>query len=244
MACAFLATWPSPGAVRRAREATSTAFFHRHGVGGQALVAKRVGVLKAGLALTTDAGVPLPSILTTRTLAAQVQRLLAGIKAFESAIARVFATHPDAPLLASLPGAGPTFAPRLLVALGMQRERFPWVAALQRYLGIAPVTERSGKSLWVHWRWSCPTVLRQSIVDWAGMSRRYSAWADAFYRERRERGKTHNAAIWALAFKWLRIVYHCWQDPRPYDEATYLKALQQRGSLLLKRIAGVPATAT
>ena len=75
------------------------------------------------------------------------------------------------------------------------------------------------------------------------MSRRYSVWAEAFYREQRERGKTHNAATRALAFKWLRIVYRCWQDRRPYDEATYLKALQRRGSPLLKRIAEVPATA-
>jgi transposase len=243
VACAFLTTWPSPGEASRARETTLTTFFHRHGVRGEALVAKRVKLLKEGVALTRDAGVLLPSILTTRILAEQVRTLLAGIKAYESSIKRVFKTHPDAALFASLPGAGPTFAPRLLAALGTQRERFPSVGSLQMYLGIAPVTERSGKSLWVHWRWSCPTFLRQSIVEWAGMSRRYSVWAEAFYREQRERGKTHNAATRALAFKWLRIVYRCWQDRRPYDEATYLKALQRRGSPLLKRIAEVPATA-
>lgn len=35
-----------------------------------------------------------------------------------------------------------------------------------------------------------------------------------------ERGKTHNIAVRALAFKWLRILHRCWMDRKPYDEAT------------------------
>jgi hypothetical protein len=37
----------------------------------------------------------------------------------------------------------------------------------------------------------------------------------------------------ALAFKWIRIVYRCWQNRTPYDETTYLNALKRRGSPLL-----------
>jgi hypothetical protein len=32
----------------------------------------------------------------------------------------------------------------------------------------------------------------------------------------------------ALAFKWIRILYRCWQTRTPYDEATYLNALRRR----------------
>jgi hypothetical protein len=243
LACGFLTEWPSLGDARRAREATLVAFFHHHGVRDEALITKRIALLKDGMALTTDAGVVLPSVLTTKALVAQLRALLVGISDFDAAIARVFKTHPDAFIFASLPGAGPTFAPRLLCAFGTQRERFASAAALQMYLGIAPVTERSGKSLWVHWRWACPKFLRQSIVEWAGMSRRYSLWAAAFYAEQRERGKAHHAAIRALAFKWLRILYRCWQERKPYNEVTYLRALQERGSPLLQRIAQVPPKA-
>jgi transposase len=49
-----------------------------------------------------------------------------------------------------LPGAGPHLTPRLLAAFGEQRERFRHAAELQKYSGIAPVTERSGKKCWVH----------------------------------------------------------------------------------------------
>ncbi len=243
MACAFLSEWPSLADARRARKATLVAFFHHHGVRDDELIAKRIALLKHGMALTTDAGVVLPSVLTTKALVAELRALLVGIGDFDDAIARVFKTHPDAFIFQSLPGAGPTFAPRLLCALGTQRERFASAAALQMYLGIAPVTERSGKSTWVHWRWACPKFLRQSIVEWAGMSRRYSLWAAAFYAEQRERGKAHNAAIRALAFKWLRILYRCWQERKPYDEVAYLRALQERGSPLLQRIAQVPPKA-
>jgi hypothetical protein len=37
----------------------------------------------------------------------------------------------------------------------------------------------------------------------------------------------------ALAFKWQRIIWRCWQDRRPYDERIYEAALQKNGSRLL-----------
>ena len=95
----------------------------------------------------------------------------------------------------------------------------------------------------MHWRWSCPTFLRQSIVEWAHLSIRYSCWANAYYRQQREKGKKHHAAIRALSFKWLRILYRCWKDRRPYDEARYLLALQKRRSPVLQYIAEPLVTA-
>jgi len=44
----------------------------------------------------------------------------------------------------------------------------------------------------------------------------------------------YQAAVRALAFKWIRILYRCWVTRTPYDEAKYLKTLQERGSPLLK----------
>ncbi|MGH7713183.1 MAG: hypothetical protein ACREOG_17970, partial [Gemmatimonadaceae bacterium] len=51
----------------------------------------------------------------------------------------------------------------------------------------------------------------------------------------RSRGKGHQAAVRALAFKWIRIIWRCWQERTPYDEARYLRALTQRGSPLAIR---------
>jgi Transposase IS116/IS110/IS902 family len=123
-------------------------------------------------------------------------------------------------------------APRLLAALGSQRERYANAAEVQAYSGIAPVTERSGKKKWVHFRWACPKFLRQSFHEWAGHSIAHSQWARSYYQQQRERGKRHHAAVRGLAFKWIRIVFRCWKDRVAYDESKYLAALAKRNSPL------------
>jgi transposase len=93
----------------------------------------------------------------------------------EAKIEALFSSLPDAELFAALPGAGPHLAPRLLAAFGSDRSRFSSAQEIQRYCGIAPVRESSGKKNWVHWRWSCPIFLRQTFVEWANQSRHHSA---------------------------------------------------------------------
>jgi hypothetical protein len=68
-------------------------------------------------------------------------------------------------------------APRLIAALGSQRERYESAAEIQRYSGIAPVVASSGTQHWVHWRWACPKFLRQTFHEWALHSISYSDWA-------------------------------------------------------------------
>ena len=244
VACDFLTNWPSLGQAQRAREATLRTFFTQHGVRGEELIAKRIAALRAAMALTSDSGILIPALLLTKTLVAVLRAQLDGISDYDAAITKAFEAHPDAAVFASFPGAGPTFAPRLLAAFGSDRERFTSARAIQEYTGVAPVTEASGQSRWVHWRYACPRFVRQSIVEWAGMSIRYSFWAKTYYQELRDRGKAHNAAVRALAFKWLRIVFRCWQDRKPYDEAKYLLSLRERQSPLLQAAAkplGQPA---
>ncbi|HWT83934.1 MAG TPA: transposase, partial [Candidatus Methylomirabilis sp.] len=121
-------------------------------------------------------------------------------------------------------------------AFGADRQRYGQAQEGQQFSGIAPVTERSGKSCWVHWRWACPKFLRQSFHEFAAHSRRWSAWAAAYYEQQIEKGADHQAAVRALAFKWIRILYRCWKDHTLYDEQRYLEALQRRGSPLVKRL--------
>ena len=71
-----------------------------------------------------------------------------------------------------------------MAAFGEDRGRFGSAAELQRYAGIAPVTERSGDSSWVHIRYRCPTFLRQSFIEWVDQTIPRSYWAEAFYKQR------------------------------------------------------------
>jgi transposase len=151
----------------------------------------------------------------TLALIALLKVVLRQLSDFNAKVAELFETLPDAALFADLPGAGPHLAPRLLVAFGEQRSRFTSAQAFMSYVGIAPVKEESGKKRWVHWRWSCPIFLRQTFVEWVNQARRFSAWSQAFYQQQKQAGKSHQKAIRALAYKWGRILWRCWQDSTP-----------------------------
>jgi transposase len=165
-----------------------------------------------------------------------IRSLLQGIAELDRKIEGVAAVHPDFFIFDSLPGAGAVMAPRRLAAFGSQRDRYSCADELQTYSGIAPVTERSGKRKWVHFRWACPKFLRQSFHEWAGHSIAQSTWARAYYQQQRDRGSDHHAAVRALAFKWIRILFRCWKDRVAYDESKYLAALARRGSPLGKLV--------
>jgi hypothetical protein len=66
---------------------------------------------------------------------------------------------------------------------------------------------------------------------------RHSFWAQVYYQQQRAKGNTHQAAVRALAFKWIRILFRCWQERIPYDESVYLQALRRRGSSLIQNLA-------
>ena len=183
--------------------------------------------------LTADHGVLAPIRRLAEVLVEHWRAVLHALERFDAEIAQLASTLSDDPLLRGLPGAGPGLSPRLLAAFGEQRERYGSAADIQRYVGIAPVTERSGNNCWVHRRLPCPTFLRQTFVAWAAPSIPRGYWAAVYDRHQRTKGAAHQAALRALAFKWIRIRYRCRKDRTPYDEATYLTALKRRGAPLL-----------
>ena len=230
--CAFITRWPTLKQVKRARRSTLERFFREHRVRRPKLIEARIQAIQTATALTDDPAIIKPYTLEALALARQLRTTLELIKQFDDAIAQLIPDLPDYPVFDSLPGAGIVLTPRLLAAFGEDRDRFQSAAEVQQYCGIAPVTERSGQKSWVHWRWQCPRFVRQTFVEWAAKTIYSSFWAGAYYKQQRSKGATHQMAVRALAFKWIRIVYRCWQTRTPYDEITYLKALEKRGSNL------------
>lgn len=235
--CTFLQRYPSLRAAQAVPQAELEQFFKLHHVVQTKTIHRRLEQIQAGVAPTHDIGIIEPLQLLVKVLIQQLQPLLNSIAEFDAKIETVFATLPDSVFFAALPAAGAQLAPRLLVAFGDDRSRYASVQDLSRFSGISPVTESSGQQSWTHWRWACPTFLRQTFVEWANQTRQYSFWADAFYKLQRKKGKTHQVAIRALAFKWIRIVWRCWQNRQPYDEAKYLMALKKKGSPLVQQLA-------
>ena len=235
--CDFITRWPTLEQVKRARKSTLERFFRQHSMRRPQVLEKRYQSIKAATPLTRDAAVVTPYRLHAMVLAEQLRIPLQALRNYDEEIAQLAPQHPDYELFSALPGAGPSLAPRLLVAFGEQRERFTSAEEMQKYSGVAPVTERSGRKHWVHWRWQCPTFLRQTFVEWAAQTVNKSFWAGAYYLQQKAKGCSHQAAVRALAFKWIRILYRCWQAGTPYDELTYLEALRRRSSPLLNQLS-------
>jgi transposase len=232
MALAFLRRFPELAEVKKVRPATLSAFYRQHNARSAERIAERLALAAKARALVEDRAVIAPARLEVALLVDLLAVQARHIVLLEARIAEAFAAHPRAELFAALPGAGPALAPRLLVAFGDQLERFPSAASLQKYAGVAPVREKSGQKLWTHWRWAAPKFLRQSFVEWAGQTVVYCDWAGAYHRKQILAGKAHHAILRALAFKWIRILWRCWHDNKPYVEAHYLAALCRHGSPL------------
>src|SRR5262249_37551438 len=213
-----------------------------HHVRAADVIAQRLQAIKAATPLTTDEGVIAPNALLVQALVAQLRVTLQAIADFDTAIAQRAQSHPDFPLFQALPGAGPAYAPRLLVACGEQRDRYTTAAERQQDAGIAPVTERSGQKSWVHWRRRCPQFLRQTCVAWAAESIRHAFWAQLYYQQQRDQGKAPQAAVRAMAVTWIGILSRCWQERTPYDESVSLQWVHHRARSLSQGLAKASRT--
>ena len=232
----FLMRWPTLNKAQRANPDYLRKFFRTHNCRSGKKIEGRISALRAARPLTTDQAITEPAVLMVQALVRQLRQLNKSIATFDEQIAKLFAQHEDREIFTSLPGAGDALAPRLLAALGGQRGRYATADEIQSYSGIAPVTKQSGRSKVVHRRYACPKFMRQTFHEFAEKSVLYSDWARAYYHLLRERGKKHNAAVRALAFKWIRIIYRMWQSHQKYDESKYLQTLAARNSPLAKTL--------
>jgi len=241
MACAFLQKWPSLAALQQVKPAVLRKFYYAHHSRSEELIARRLQLQAQAQPLTTDAAIIAAQSLLVQSLAQELATLHPVLARYEKQIAQLFALHTDGALWDSFPGAGPALGPRLAMAWGTQRDRFPDPQAMACFSGIAPVKEASGKQLWIHVRWACPKFLRQTFHEMAKCSLKFCAWALCYYQMQIARGKGHHAAIRALAFKWQRIMWRCWQDHIPYDDAKYVASLKRSARDLHARLSAAPA---
>ena len=211
-ACAFFQRWPTLGHLQKTRAFRIREFYEKHGRPKREVLDQRVKQIEQAKALTTDAAVIMAGVMMVHSLVTQIEPLRGVIEKYDSEIARIFRQHPDRAVFESFPGAGKVLAPRLAAVFGADRDRIQAALELQEFSGIAPVTERSGKSIWVHRRWACPKFVLQTFHEFANQARKFCTWSRLYYEECRAQGKNHHAVIRALAYKRIRIMFRCWKD--------------------------------
>lgn len=229
----FFNKWPSLNNIKKAREQTVIKFFTTHNSRSKEKIDKRLTMLKEAIPLTHDQAVIKSSLMLVKLILKQIHDLNSALAEYDQELKKLYDSHPDKDIFDSFPGVGPALGPRLIAAWGTDRDRYDSAESMQKYSGVAPVTKASGKSKITIRRVACPKFLLQTFHEFAGHSLEKSIWAKSFYDMMRERGKKHHTAIRALAYKWIRIMYVCWNQSVPYDEVKYIQALQRAKSPLL-----------
>ena len=166
LVCALLERWPTLEALQKARPETLRSFFRKHHSRKEELIESRIKVIGDAMPALKDRAVVEAKVAVVKVSVQMTQVLYEGIEGLNRQIQEAAEAHPDFFIFDSLPGAGAVMAPRLLAAFGSQRERYQNAAEVQTWSGIAPVTESSGKSSWVHFRFACSKFyLEKEIIQ-------------------------------------------------------------------------------
>jgi transposase len=217
IALAFLTRYPTPQSAERLGERRLAQFLRRQAYCGRRSAADLLTRLRTAPLSRTGAAESEASGELVQALVVVLTPLVAQIQQLSAAIVAAVAQHADGPLVQSLPRSGAVNAAQILAELGDDRARFPTADQLAAEAGVAPVTHASGKHHGVAFRWACNKRLRQALTTFADNSRHASTWAATVYARARGRGCDHPHAIRILARAWVRVLWRCWQDRRPYD---------------------------
>ncbi len=236
MALDLLRRWPNLAKLQAAKAGVLRAFFYAHNSRSEDRIQERLEALRQAKPLTEDPALIAPLQLQMEQLVQQLRTLQKAIATYDERIKVVFAQHSEAWLFKELPGAGPALAPRLAAAFGTIRANFASSQDLLCFSGVAPVRKQSGGRELIQFRYARPIFLHQSIVEFAKCSIPQCAWASLLYHQALQQGKSRWAALRKVAFKWLRILWRCWQQRQRYDELTYLRSLQRDGLELYRSL--------
>ena len=231
LACDLLKKWPDFQAFQQAKPSTIKRFYYGHNIRSPEIIAKVLSLAQRASSLTTDPAIVQSGSCLSQLHAQLIETLNPLIEDYESRIEKVFHDHPETYLFSQLPGAGPALAPRLLTFFGTDRSRYARAQNVHSFCGIAPVTKSSGKTRVVYFRHACPKFDRQTFHEFARLSLAKCQWARNYVDYYKAKGKKFHTIIRALAFKWIRILFRCWQNRTAYNDDQYLETLKKRGSI-------------
>jgi len=224
IALAFVERYPTSGSAARLGEVRLGSFLKKAGYSGRRPAAELLERLRS--APEGVCGVEAEARAdAVRSMVRVMRSLNRSIKDLERAVLAHLGEHPDAEVFTSLPRSGQINAAQMLAEWGDCREAYPEPDAVSMLGGLCPVTHASGKHRDVSFRWACNKRLREAITTFADNSRHASPWAAKIYRRAIARGCDHPHAVRILARAWVRVIWRCWQDRRPYDPALHRAAV-------------------
>ncbi len=225
---AFLRAYPTPTALGVLSEAAWQQFATAHRWN-----AEQTGALWAVLQrpqLPVPAHVARAKSRLVLVLLQQLETVVAAVDEYRKVVMDFFASLPAAEWATTVPASQGTLVPTIWAELGDALGRWRSWQHLQGHSGVVPVTRSSGKTQSIAFRFACNLHLRRALQQFAFCSLKSSEWARAYYDRQRAHGRRHQAALRALAAKWVKIIFVLWQRQIPYDE-TYHLAMTTRQCL-------------
>lgn len=242
----LLASWPTQDQLAATTPAQIEAFARAARHGWPDRFAARVSDALAGEHLPVKDYLARAKATTISLTATQLLALRQARKAWERRMAELLlgsprsgrSKQPKEPdpgkaipggdIYLSFPGLADILAARIAGEIADHIEQYATPNALQCYAGSAPVTRRSGRSEYVvARRLAHNRYLGAAVHQWAFCSLSTSRWAREFYDTKIAAGKSHHAALRALANRWLEILWHCLTKGIPYNEEIHIRNRQQ-----------------
>lgn len=227
IALAFLTRYPTASAAAHLGQQRLAGFCHAHHYSGNRSPAELLARLRAAPPGTLDPDLTGAVRDTVIALVMVITTVNAAIKQLEGSITTRLGEHPDGAIFTSLPRSGRINAAQMLAEWGDCREAYAGPDSVAALAGCTPVTKASGKHQSVTFRWACNKRFRKAITSFADQSRHGSPWAADIYRRAIDSGKDHPHAVRILARAWIRVIWRCWQDRKPYDPDLHTRARQR-----------------
>lgn len=242
-AWSFVERFPTPQVLVKAGKRQWEKFLHTHKLYHPQWYAKRLAIFAKADEFCGGQAVTAAKCTLAIALVNLLQTLERQLACYRLQITECFNQHPDHHVFASLPGAGPKLAPRLLAELICVEALAHQPQALQSLAGMAPVSFQSGKVSVVHLRRQCNRFLRATVHLWVDLSRHYCEWARIYYDSHRKQGQSHACALRCLGMRWLKILAAMIRTHTPYDAALHAHNQLRHGSWVLQ-LQSVPSVKT
>jgi transposase len=230
LAACLVLKFPTLRALQEAPRHQVRRFFRGQGCRLTEGLEQRLASIAAATGVTQQAHWNNPNSFLACSLAQMLKAVTARIEEAEEQISILAQQHPNRALAQSVPGAAAALEPRLMTVLGTHPEACASAQQMAVRDGVAPRRIQSGNSCLISRRLAKPQFDHQTWIEFAKCSTLECQWARQFVEAKTKAGKTYYTAIRALAYKWIRILCACWKKGIIYEEARYLKALQQHQS--------------
>jgi transposase len=156
------------------------------------------------------------------SLLSQLELLIQDIRQYDQEIENLVKFLPDSEMFLALKGVGTNLAARIMVGFGDDRSYYPNSNAIQCEAGTAPVTRKSGKRRFAHFRRACKKTFRNTMQQFALQMVKHEPWSKEMFQKHRKQRRGTSESFRIVANTWLRILFVMWKKNIPYDPAIFL----------------------